>query len=109
MDPQGVAAITATTGFIGAVVALLGALGGGIAFLIRRADKKRETGETLMIEHIKIQLRNALKENRWLQEVADIRFIDGNQWREQLLRADIDPKPADWTPLPKKPEPEESK
>jgi hypothetical protein len=101
--------ITASTGFIGAVVALLGALGGGIAFLIRRADKKRETGETRMIEHIKVQLRNALKENRWLQDVADLRFTDGNRWREQLLRADIDPKPGDWTPLPAKPEPEESK
>lgn len=106
MDPQ---LITASTGFIGAIGALLGALGGGLAFLIRRADKKRETGETFMIEHIKIQLRNALKENRWLQDVADLRFTDGNRWREQLLRADLDPEPADWTALPAKPEPEESK
>jgi hypothetical protein len=106
VDPQ---LITASTGFIGAVVALLGALGGGIAFLIRRADKKRETGETLMIEHIKTQLRNALRENRWLQEVADLRFKDGNDWREQLLRADLDPKPGNWTALPAKPEPEEGK
>lgn len=106
MDSQ---LITATTGFIGAVVALLGALGGGIAFLIRRADKKRETGEERMIELIKIQLRNALKENRWLQEVADLRYTDGNRWREQLLRSDLDPKPADWTPLPVKPEPEENR
>jgi hypothetical protein len=103
VDP---ATITASTALIGAVVALLTAVGGGLAFLIRRADKKREVGETRMITHIKTQLRNALAEIRWLQEVGDLRYKDGNKWREQLLRSHLDPKPEDWTALPPKPEPE---
>lgn len=98
--------ITASAGLIGSVVTLLACLGGGIAFLIRRADKKREAGEERMINHIKTQLRNALAEIGWLREVGDLRYADGNRWREQLLRADIDPKPEDWTPLPPKPTPE---
>jgi hypothetical protein len=99
--------ITASTGLIGSIVTLLACMGGGIAFLIRRADKKRELGEGLLLEHLKTQLANALAENRWLQAVADLRYIDGNRWREQLLRSDQDPNPEDWTPLPPKPEPKE--
>lgn len=85
--------ITATTGFVGAIVALLGALGGGLAFLIRRADKKRETGEALMLEHLKAELRKA-------HRALAIRTRDGNAWRDQLLRNDIEPEPAEWSPLP---------
>jgi hypothetical protein len=92
--------ITASTGFIGAIVALLGALGGGIAFLIRRADKKRETGETLMVEHFKEQLRKAEAEIRWLKRLAHARLLNGTAWREQLLRHDLDPEPAEWTDVP---------
>lgn len=92
--------ITASTGFIGAVVALLGALGGGIAFLIRRADKKRETGETLMVEHFKEQLKKAEAEIRHLKRVAHARLVNGTAWREQLLRNDIDPEPKEWTEVP---------
>jgi hypothetical protein len=99
--------ITASTGLIGAVVTLLTAIGGALAFFIRRADKKREQGEAILLEHIKTQLSNALAELRWLQDVVDLRYIDGNRWREQLLRSDLDPKPADWTPLPPKPEPKD--
>lgn len=97
MDSQ---LITASTGFIGAIVALLGALGGGIAFLIRRADKKRETGETLMVEHFKEQLRKAEAEIRWLKRLAHARLLNGTAWREQLLRHDLDPEPAEWTDVP---------
>lgn len=95
--------ITASTALIGAVVTLLGALGAGIAFLINRADKKRESGEALMVEHFKQQLRNAEAKIRWLEEVNSIRYSDGAAWREQLIRSDIDPKPAEWTALPAPP------
>lgn len=98
--------INASAGLIATAVTLLTAIGGGLAFLIRRADKKRELGESRMITHIKTQLRNALAKIDWLQEVADLRYADGNRWREQLLRSDLDPKPEDWTPLPPKPQPE---
>lgn len=95
--------ITATTGFIGAVVALLGAIGGGIAFLIRRADKKRETGETRMLNNLKGQIRDLKALGRWKDQIIQLQQRDGNKWREQLLRADIDPKPADWTEWPAAP------
>lgn len=93
-------AITASTGLIGAVVTLLGAIGGGIAFLISRADKKREAGESRMIEHFKEQLRKSEAKNRWLERALTFRWNDGNAWREQLLRHDIEPEPKEWTPLP---------
>lgn len=85
--------ITATTGFIGAVVALLTAAGGALAFFIRRADKKRESGEALMLEHLKGELRKA-------HRALAIRTRDGNAWRDQLLRNDLEPEPAEWSPLP---------
>ena len=105
MDSQ---IITASTGLIGAVVALLGALGGGIAFLIRRADKKRETGELLLMNNLKSQLRDAKAKIRWLEQVNHLQQKDGTAWREQLLRHDIDPEPAEWTEWPPAPEEAES-
>ncbi len=104
MDSQ---LITASTGFIGAIVALLGALGGGLAFLIRRADKKRETGETLMLNNLKAQIRDAKARIRWQDQVIQIQRKDGTAWREQLLRHDIDPEPAEWTEWPAQPEEEQ--
>lgn len=101
MDSQ---LITASTGLIGAVVALLGALGGGIAFLIRRADKKRETGEMLMLNNLKHQLREAKAQIRWKDQIIHLQQKDGTAWREQLLRHDIDPEPAEWTEWPAAPE-----
>jgi hypothetical protein len=92
--------ITASTAFIGAVVALLTAVGGGIAFFINRADKKRETGETMMLAHLKEQLRKSELKNRWLEHALQIRIADGTAWREQLIHAHIEPLPAEWTELP---------
>jgi hypothetical protein len=96
--------ITASTAFIGAVVALLTAVGGGIAFLIKRADKRRESGETLMVEHFKEQLRKAESEIRWLKRLAHARLVNGTAWREQLIHHHIDPEPAEWTEVPEIPE-----
>jgi hypothetical protein len=84
-------------------VALLGALGGGIAFLIRRADKKRETGEALMLNNLKGQIRDLKALNRWKDEIIHLQQRDGTAWREQLLRNDIDPAPAEWTQWPAAP------
>ncbi|AYN59015.1 hypothetical protein PBI_RYAN_23 [Arthrobacter phage Ryan] len=95
--------ITATTGFLGAVVALLGALGGGIAFLIRRADKKRETGEALMLNNLKGQIRDLKALVRWKDQIIQFQQKDGTAWREQLLRHDIEPEPAEWTEWPAAP------
>lgn len=101
MDSQ---LITATTGFIGAVVALLTAIGGGIGVLIRRADKKREAGEERMLAYLKEQLRKSERKNRWLERALQIRTDDCNSFRDQLLRHDIEPEPSKLTPLPEQPE-----
>lgn len=103
MDPQGVAALTATTGLIGALVAALTALGGGIAFLIRRADKKRETGEALMLNNLKGQIRDLKALSRWKDQIIQLQQRDGTAWREQLLRNDIEPEPPEWTEWPAAP------
>lgn len=103
MDPQEVAAITASTALIGAVVGLLGALGGGIAFLIRRADKKRETGEALMLNNLKGQIRDLKALGRWKDQIIQLQQRDGTAWREQLLRHDIEPEPAEWSEWPAAP------
>lgn len=89
MDSQ---TITAYAGFITAVVALLGVIGAGIGFVIRRADRKRETGETELVEHLRKKIRN-------LKRKLTAREADGTMWKEQLLKNDIEPIPSTWTPF----------
>jgi hypothetical protein len=84
--------ITAYAGLIGAVVALLGLIGGGISFVIRRADRRRETGETELVAHLRKQIRN-------LKRKLTAREADGSAWKDQLLKNDIEPTPSHWTPF----------
>lgn len=92
--------ITASTGFIGSVVALLGALGGGIAFFIRRADKKREEGESSMLTHYREQLAKTERKIAWLEMALAIKTEDGTAWREQLIENEIKPNPSKWSAIP---------
>lgn len=92
--------LTATATLVGSVVGLLTAVGAGLGFLIRQADKKRELGEARMVEHYKEQLRKAEAEIRWLKKLAHARLLNGAAWREQLIRNDIEPQPKDWTEVP---------
>lgn len=103
MDPQGVAAVTATTTLIGALVAALTAAGTAIAFFIKRADKKRETGEALMLNNLKGQIRDLKALSRWKDQIIQLQQRDGTAWREQLLRNDIEPAPPEWTQWPAPP------
>lgn len=89
--------ITAYAGLIGAVVTLLGLIGAGISFLIRRADRNRETGETALVTHLR-------KEIRRLKREAYQRWADATAWREQLIQNDIKPDPSGWTPIPEEDE-----
>lgn len=98
--------ITATAALVGAVVTLLGALGGGIAYLVNRADKKRETGEERMLNNLKHQISELKAKSRWQDEVIQLQQRDGTAWREQLLRHDIEPEPAEWTQWPPAPQEE---
>lgn len=84
---------------ITAAVPLLAAIGGGLAFLINRADKRRQRNEDLLIEHLK-------RENRKLRR--ELRSVKSNatSWREQLIANDIKPQPEHWTELPEDPDDE---
>lgn len=90
MDSQ---IITAYAGLIGAIVALLGLIGGGISFLIRRADRRRESGETELVTHLRRELRKLKRE-------LDMKEADATSWRDQLMEHGIKPNPAHWTPIP---------
>ncbi|WP_066303236.1 hypothetical protein [Arthrobacter luteolus] len=83
--------------FLTALVPLLAAVGGGMAFLINRADKRRERNEALLIEHLKSQLQEKDKENRKLRRENKRLRADGTCWREQLIANDIKPQPEHWT------------
>lgn len=87
MDPT---FITATSTFI---VAVGGAIGAAVAFFIRRADVRRKENEAQLIAHL-------TKELTYWKAVAAIRLRDATSWREQLIAHDIDPVPAEWSPLP---------
>lgn len=85
---------------ITAAVPLLAAVGGGIAFLINRADKRRERNEALLIEHLRERVKELEKQVRREQRIRRVKEADGRHWRDQLLVNDIQPEPRDWTDIP---------
>lgn len=91
MDPT---LLTALTG-------LFVASGGGVGFLIKRADTRRKSNEDALIAHLKAELEKARADNARLAAAVEVRTADGAAWREQLIANDITPKPQHWTPLPK--------
>lgn len=90
MDSQ---TITAYAGLIAATVGLLTAIGAGVSFLIRRADRRRESGDTELVAHLRKELRKLKRE-------LDMKEADATSWRDQLLENGIKPNPAHWTPIP---------
>lgn len=85
---------------ITAAVPLLAAVGGGIAFLINRADKRRERNEALLIEHLRERVRELEKQVKREQRIRRVKESDGRRWRDQLLVNDITPEPKEWTEIP---------
>ncbi|MCQ1951628.1 hypothetical protein NNX28_17050 [Arthrobacter sp. zg-Y859] len=95
MDPT---LITATGTFI---VAVGGATGGAVAFFIKRADRRREANEALVIAHLTSELAQRDQEIARLKELAASRESDGMNWWGQLKALGVEPNPRTWTPLPK--------
>lgn len=92
---------------ITAAVGLIGAIGTGIWKLIARADRRREKQEALLIPTLRKQIEakdaeiaRKDRELRRLRIINDIVRADAEKWREQLIRNDIDPEPADWSVYP---------
>lgn len=83
-----------------ALVPLLAAIGGGLAFLINRADKRRIRNEDLLIAHLEQQIKE--KDRQLRRKERELRAVkaDATSWREQLIEHDITPNPEKWTELP---------
>lgn len=83
-----------------ALVPLLAAIGGGLAFLINRADKRRIRNEDLLIAHLE---RQVLEKDRQIAQLRrELRTVkaDATSWREQLIEHDIQPDPEKWSETP---------
>lgn len=74
----------------------LGILGGGVAWLINRADKKRDSREAAVIQTLKDRIEELKKTIATLRRKISLRTRAGDRWREQLVANHIDPDPAEW-------------
>lgn len=74
----------------------LGILGGGIAWLINRADKKRESREAQVIQTLKDRIEEMKATIARLTKRLDRRTRAGDRWREQLVENHIKPDPQEW-------------
>jgi len=71
-------------------------VGGGVGWLINRADKKRESREAAVIQTLKDRIEELLKKLRWWERRDNRRTRAGDKWREQLVAHDIKPDPDAW-------------
>lgn len=74
----------------------LGVLGGGYAWLVNRADKRRDTREAEVIQTLKDRIEELKKTIAALRRKLSARTRAGDRWREQLVAHDIKPDPAEW-------------
>lgn len=94
MDPSLITALSTL------VLSIGGAVGGGAAFLIKRADRRREAREALLITHLTNELQARDKEIRELKKLVSIREQDGMRWLVQLHAHNVTPDPPHWTQPP---------
>lgn len=74
----------------------LGVLGGGVAWLISRADKQRDAREAAVIQTLKDRIEELKKTITVLRRKLAGRTRAGDRWREQLVAHDIKPDPTEW-------------
>jgi len=74
----------------------LGVVGGGVAWLINRADKKRESREAQVIQTLKDRVKELQDQLASLTRRLNRRTRAGDRWREQLVENHIKPEPAEW-------------
>ncbi|MEA5454465.1 hypothetical protein SPF06_07005 [Sinomonas sp. JGH33] len=83
-------------GFLASVGTFLGVLGGGVAWLINRADRKRERRERELIAALKERIEELKAAVRRLERKLSVMRRTAGQWREQLIANDIEPDPSEW-------------
>lgn len=71
-------------------------LGGGVAWLINRADKAREKREADVIQTLKDRIDELKKQLSRVTRRLNQRTRAGDRWREQLVAHDIAPDPDAW-------------
>lgn len=74
----------------------LGVLGGGIGWLVNRADKKRDAREAAVIQTLKDRVEELKKTIAALRRKLATRTRAGDRWREQLVENHIKPDPEEW-------------
>ena len=74
----------------------LGVVGGGIAWLVNRADRKRDAREAAVIQTLKDRIEELKKTIAALRRKLEKRTRAGDRWREQLVENHIKPDPAEW-------------
>jgi len=74
----------------------LGVVGGGIGWLVNRADRKRDAREAQVIQTLKDRIEELKKTIAALRRKLEKRTRAGDRWREQLVAHDIRPDPAEW-------------
>ena len=82
--------------WLGALGTFLGVLGGGIAWLVNRADKRRDSREAEVIQTLKDRVKELQEQIAKLTRRLNKRTRAGDRWREQLVAHDIKPDPAEW-------------
>ncbi|QYC54940.1 membrane protein [Arthrobacter phage Popper] len=82
--------------WLGALGTFLGVLGGGYAWLVNRADKRRDSREAQVIQTLKDRIEELKKTIAALRRKLAARTRAGDRWREQLVAHDIKPDPAEW-------------
>lgn len=71
-------------------------VGGGVGWLINRADKKRESREAAVIQTLKDRIEELKAQLARVTRRLNQRTRAGDRWREQLVAHDIKPDPDAW-------------
>lgn len=71
-------------------------IGGGIGWLINRADKRREKREADVIQTLKDRIEELKIQISKLTRRLNQRTRAGDRWREQLVENHIKPVPESW-------------
>lgn len=82
--------------WLGPLGAFLGVVGGGVAWIINRADKKRDKQEAELIQTLRDRIEELKKTIAALRRKLSQRTRAGDRWRGQLLANDIKPDPEEW-------------
>ena len=82
--------------WLGPLGAFLGIIGGGVGWLINRADKRREKREADVIQTLKDRIEELKAQLSRVTRRLNQRTRAGDRWREQLVAHDIKPDPDAW-------------